>query len=53
MIVTKNSFVAYSVLPGTFAMQASYLVISMYANFAYPDVYQNPAINMDGKQFNM
>jgi hypothetical protein len=45
MIVTKNSFVVYQLLPGTFALQAALFIISIYIIVSYPNVDREPTIN--------
>ena len=53
MIVTKNSFVGYNLLPGTFSIQLALLTMSIYCLIVYPDIYKNPyfVTTYEGKYF--
>ena len=44
MIVTKNSFVCYSLLRGTIGLQLALLVISLYTIFSFPGIVNSPNI---------
>ena len=44
MIVTKNSFVCYSLLRGTIGLQLALLTISLYTIFAFPGIANSPNI---------
>lgn len=44
MIVTKNTFVCYTLLRGTMSLQVALFAISLYCILAFPDAKESPLI---------
>jgi hypothetical protein len=51
MIVTKNSFVAYQLLPGTMSLQLANFFISIFTILTFPDAIPAPNVNLTFDQY--